>query len=529
MPLLGQIALMCAVGLPLLTALMTGVIPLSVRIGMWWASAGSALLTTLVVLSTGSVVTVGAGSGHTSATGLVADGLTVWLLLLLCSVGALVQSYAGRYLHGDAHATRFEIAAAVTVSAMAVVATSATIAGMAGGWVVAGLGFAAAAGYRRDLPGVPGLVRKITKTLLIGDAALVVATVIIFAKAGNVSLRPQSLEQAVADLGIWHAPVAVLIGLAALARCAQLAFRSWLRLTVSAPTPVSALLHAGVVNGGGIFFVRLGPITAWTPALVGVGVVAAIGAAWSSLVMARHPDIKGQLASSTSAQMGFMLVQCCVGAYASALVHMLGHGLYKAALFLSSGSAVRTAGAPRPPRYIPTPARIGAAAAAASAATAAASPGLIHGNELALVVFAALTAAALAGGWWLRRPVTEARRWLWPLILLVAASCYGTVVAGLGAAITPALPPADTGLPTWSLLILAAVTILMMGFTALRTPLAARFQARLLDAAVIAPADWRESIALTRPGTKLPATASQHQNSRLHRTNHRLGTVSARN
>jgi NAD(P)H-quinone oxidoreductase subunit 5 len=110
---------------------------------------------------------------------------------------------------------------------------------------------------------------------------------------------------------------------------------------MEAPTPVSALLHAGVVNIGGFVMIRLAPLMAHAVIaqgiLLGVGLFTTIVAA---LVMTTRPAIKGVLAWSTIGQMGFMLVQCGLGAWHMALMHLLAHSLYKAHTFLSAGSVV---------------------------------------------------------------------------------------------------------------------------------------------------------------------------------------------
>src|SRR5690349_9310557 len=111
---------------------------------------------------------------------------------------------------------------------------------------------------------------------------------------------------------------------------------------MEAPTPVSALLHAGVVNIGGFVMIRLAPLmlhaTIAQNILIGVGLFSTIIA---SLVMTTRAAIKSSLAWSTIGQMGFMLVQCGLGAWHLALMHVLAHSLYKAHTFLSSGSIVR--------------------------------------------------------------------------------------------------------------------------------------------------------------------------------------------
>ena len=62
-----------------------------------------------------------------------------------------------------------------------------------------------------------------------------------------------------------------------------------------------------------------------------------------------HVDYKRQLVGSTISQMGFMLVQCALGAYSAAIVHLILHGVFKATLFLQSGSVVKRFNIPTPP------------------------------------------------------------------------------------------------------------------------------------------------------------------------------------
>ena len=111
---------------------------------------------------------------------------------------------------------------------------------------------------------------------------------------------------------------------------------------MEAPTPVSALLHAGVVNLGGFVLLRFAPVVdravETRALLIIVGTATAVIAA---LVMTTRVSVKVSLAWSTCAQMGFMLMQCGLGIWEMALLHLVAHSLYKAHAFLGAGGAVR--------------------------------------------------------------------------------------------------------------------------------------------------------------------------------------------
>jgi len=274
---------------------------------------------------------------------LYADRVGAVLLLLVSGVSAVVQGFAGRYLLGDLRAVRFFAATGLLTGATAAMVTAATLVGLALAWTAAGAALCLLLGLYRGLPAAGEGVRRTVRAFAIGDGALWLGVVIALLAWGNPDLRSLGTVAA-ADPGdeVALAVVSCLLVVAAVGRSAQLPLQRWLPATLAAPTPVSALLHAGVINGGGILLVR-------TSALFGASAWAthfafAIGAAttvYGTALMLTKPDIKGALAHSTMGQMGFMVMTCGLGAFAAAAFHLVAHGMYKASLFLGSGGAVQ--------------------------------------------------------------------------------------------------------------------------------------------------------------------------------------------
>jgi NAD(P)H-quinone oxidoreductase subunit 5 len=129
--------------------------------------------------------------------------------------------------------------------------------------------------------------------------------------------------------------------LAAMVQSALVAFQAWLLASMTAPTPASALMHAGFVNAGGILLVRFAPVVTAEPAFALV--VAAVGAASAllgKLLKSVQVDVKTRLGCSTVGQIGFMILQAGFGFFGAAITHLVLHGFYKAYLFLSSGEEV---------------------------------------------------------------------------------------------------------------------------------------------------------------------------------------------
>jgi NAD(P)H-quinone oxidoreductase subunit 5 len=158
--------------------------------------------------------------------------------------------------------------------------------------------------------------------------------------SGSFSDLVLHLDQGPASLALQTS--AVCIVLAVILRTAALPVHGWLIQVMEAPTPVSALLHAGVVNLGGVVLIRLAPLLEAVPAARWILVAFGLGTAiLAGMVMLTRISIKVRLAWSTVAQMGFMLLECGLGLYTMAAIHIVGHSIYKAHAFLAASSIVR--------------------------------------------------------------------------------------------------------------------------------------------------------------------------------------------
>jgi len=270
--------------------------------------------------------------------GIGVNRVTGALLLLVTGVSCLVQNFAGRYLRGDIRLGRFFLGAGLLTSATALMVAATTPLALAIGWSASGLAVLALLGMYPGLRGAEEGRRSAKRVFILGDAALWVAVAISLTAGSKGAL----LTGAPAETGaLATEAMAVLLLIAALSRSAQLPFRSWLPGTIAVPTPVSALLHAGVVNAGGILLLKTnGVFGASGIAMHAAFVAGAMTAIYATFAMITRADVKGSLAHSTTGQMGFMLMTCGLGAWVATLFHLIGHSLYKASLFLGSGSAV---------------------------------------------------------------------------------------------------------------------------------------------------------------------------------------------
>ena len=134
---------------------------------------------------------------------------------------------------------------------------------------------------------------------------------------------------------------ALFITLAALIKSAQFPSHGWLIEVMETPTPVSALLHAGLLNAGPFLIIRMSYImdlSTYAPILlIAIGGFTAL---FASVVYLTQTSVKTALGYSSVAHMGFSLFVCGLGMYAAAMLHLVAHSFYKAHAFLSSGSAI---------------------------------------------------------------------------------------------------------------------------------------------------------------------------------------------
>ncbi|MBN2868583.1 MAG: pesticidal protein Cry28Aa, partial [Flavobacteriaceae bacterium] len=134
---------------------------------------------------------------------------------------------------------------------------------------------------------------------------------------------------------------AIFIITASLIQSAIFPFHRWLLSAMTAPTPASALMHAGFVNGSGILLALFSTVLFRSNTLIFLFVIGGLTAIVAQFIKLIQVNVKQKLACSTIAQMGFMIMQCGLGLFNAAIVHLILHGFYKAYLFLSSGEEVQ--------------------------------------------------------------------------------------------------------------------------------------------------------------------------------------------
>lgn len=281
--------------------------------------------------------------------GLYFDSLSAVMLLLISFVGLIIARYSVRYLDGEATQGRFLRWMMFTLGAVLMLVISRNLVMFTVAWMVTSLGLHQLLTHFSDRPWAIWAARKKFLISRLGDLLLIAALILTYYCFGSfdyseIFAAAKTFQQESVD-GTWLATlIGGLLVLGAMTKSAQFPFHSWLPDTMETPTPVSALMHAGVINAGGFLIIRLSPLLSLASvALDFLAIVGAFTALFGAVVMLTQTSVKRALAYSTIAQMGFMMLQCGLGAYSAALLHIVAHSVYKAHAFLSSGSVLESA------------------------------------------------------------------------------------------------------------------------------------------------------------------------------------------
>ncbi len=311
------------------------------------ALAGALAAATLMI-ARGTMETPTLGSGLLSVT-LRLDPLSAPLMLVVTVLGAVVLRFSRHYLDGDARHGTFLGWLAVTITFALLLVTAGTLTLLLSAWMASSLALHRLLRFYADRRGAVTAARKKFVVARIADLALGGACLLLAGHFGTVHIG--TLLDAAAGMsaaqGAAGPPVqlaAWLLVIAVAFKSAQFPTHGWLVDVMEAPTPVSALLHAGLLNAGPFVVLRLAPLLLLAPAsraaLLAVALVTALAMALS---MATQSRVKTALGYSSAAHMGFSLALSALGLFPLALLHLVAHSCYKAHAFLRSGSAVEPA------------------------------------------------------------------------------------------------------------------------------------------------------------------------------------------
>lgn len=270
------------------------------------------------------------------------DSLSMTMMAMIAILAFVIIRFSSNYLDGDPRKGVFLARLATTIASVEFLVLSGNLFQLLAFWIITSVCLHYLLVFYRNRPQAVAAARKKFIVARLADAALFLSFMMIYSSFGTGNLgdiftQIQNIEFLDAQL----ITASVFLAIAAVLKSAQFPTHSWLIEVVETPTPVSALLHAGLLNAGPFLIVRMSMLM--TEATLGSMILIIIGgitALLASIIYMTQSSIKVALGYSSIAHMGFSLLICGFGIYSAALLHVIGHSFYKAHSFLSSGSIV---------------------------------------------------------------------------------------------------------------------------------------------------------------------------------------------
>jgi multicomponent Na+:H+ antiporter subunit A len=278
------------------------------------------------------------------------DGLGLLFSVLICGVGALVLAYAGGYLAGHAQLGRFYVVMLVFMASMLGIVLADNLLLLYTFWGLTSVTSYVLISFEHERLAARSSAQQALVVTVGGEFAMLAGLVLLGLVAGTAEISELISQADAIRADPLYLPILALILAGALTKSAQFPFHFWLPNAMAAPAPVSAYLHSATMVKAGIFLLlRLSPVLAgtdaWTIALVASGGVTMLIGAFLAY---RANEVKRVLAYSTVSALGLITLLIGIGtelAVTAAIVFLIGHAMYKGALFLFAGAADHETGA----------------------------------------------------------------------------------------------------------------------------------------------------------------------------------------
>lgn len=275
------------------------------------------------------------------------DALSSLFLLIITGIGFLIHVYSTSYMHEDEGMVKYFAYLNLFVFSMLLLVLGANYLVMFIGWEGVGLCSYLLIGFWFKNRDYTNAAKKAFVMNRIGDLGFLVGMLLVLVNFGTLSYADffGQLNGATSGDSI-YTWIAICFFIGAIGKSAQIPLYTWLPDAMAGPTPVSALIHAATMVTAGIYMIarssalyNLAPFALHIVAIIGLAT-----AVFAATIAMKQYDIKKVLAYSTVSQLGFMFLALGVGAYTTAVFHVMTHAFFKALLFLGSGSVIHAMG-----------------------------------------------------------------------------------------------------------------------------------------------------------------------------------------
>ena len=283
------------------------------------------------------------------------DQLSIIMMIIITGIGTLIHLYSIGYMENDEGFYKFFAYLNLFIFFMLLLVLGSNYLVLFVGWEGVGLCSFLLIGFWFKNEEYGKAARKAFIMNRIGDLGMLVGIFVIayhFETLEFLSVQKSLAEMSVDNFVLLLITISFFIG--SIGKSAQIPLFTWLPDAMAGPTPVSALIHAATMVTAGIylivrsyFFYNLTPLV--LDFILGIGLVTSLITAFIGL---RQNDIKKVLAYSTVSQLGFMVMALGVGAYVTAMFHLITHAFFKALMFLGAGSVIHAMGGEQDMRFM---------------------------------------------------------------------------------------------------------------------------------------------------------------------------------
>jgi len=267
------------------------------------------------------------------------DNITTIMLVVVSLISFLVHLYSIEYMKDDPKYSRYFAFLGIFTFSMNGIVLSDSLIMMYIFWELVGLSSFLLIGFWFEKKRPPLAANKAFLTNRVGDIGMFIGIMILYFNIGSFNIN--DIINGVNSMSVPLLTTAgLLVFMGAVGKSAQFPLHIWLPDAMEGPTPVSALIHAATMVAAGVYMTfRIFPFLTPT-ALSIIAIIGAVTALLASITAITRNDIKAVLAYSTISQLGYMIMALGVGAPVYAFFHLVTHAMFKACLFLCSGSVI---------------------------------------------------------------------------------------------------------------------------------------------------------------------------------------------
>ncbi|KQT16057.1 NADH:ubiquinone oxidoreductase subunit L [Chryseobacterium sp. Leaf404] len=275
--------------------------------------------------------------------GFLIDQLSLMMVMIITGIGSLIHLYSIGYMSHDKGFYKFFTYLNLFIFSMLLLVMGSNYLILFIGWEGVGLCSYLLIGFWYTNEEYGKAARKAFIMNRIGDLALLIGIFMIASQTNAIdylSIKQNAGQFELDGTIIIFITASLFIG--ATGKSAQVPLYTWLPDAMAGPTPVSALIHAATMVTAGIYLVvRSNFLFTLAPTVQGgILFIGFLTAALAGFYALRQNDIKKVLAYSTVSQLGFMFIALGLGAYTTAMFHVMTHAFFKALMFLGAGSVI---------------------------------------------------------------------------------------------------------------------------------------------------------------------------------------------